>query len=280
MTRDHPADVPPGPEGDPTAPHGIDVGTPHKARVYDYLLGGKDNFGPDRELADRLLQKEPRLRGGAIANRQFLVRAVRTMAAELGIRQFLDLGTGLPTRPNIHEVVQEVAPECRVVYVDNDPMVLVHARALLTSSPEGKTTYVDADLRDLGAIVERAAETLNFSKPVGVTAVASLHFLTDEQIAAVLPVLREPLSSGSALAISHVLDGLESVMDDYRASVGSGYPRTPERVMALFDGWSLLPPGLVEPNAWRPDPETGKLTELTSMADMVLCGVAVLGEQP
>ncbi|WP_395108463.1 SAM-dependent methyltransferase [Actinomadura sp. SCN-SB] len=278
MTTDHSADAPPGPEGDRIVPHGIDVETPHKARVYDYLLGGKDNFEPDRALAERLLHKEPRLREGARANRRFLMRAVRMMA-ERGIRQFLDLGAGLPTRPNIHEVVQEVAPECRVVYVDNDPMVLVHARALLTGSPEGKTTYVDADLRDLGAIVEKAAETLAFTEPIGVTAVASLHFLTDEQLAAVLPALREPLAPGSALAISHVVTGLASVMDDYRASVGSGYPRTPEHIEALFDGWSLLPPGLVEPDAWRPGPEIAQITERASMADMVLCGVAVLQEQ-
>ncbi|WP_395108102.1 SAM-dependent methyltransferase [Actinomadura sp. SCN-SB] len=282
MTTDNPADVPLGPAGAETVPLGVDPSVPHKARVYDCLLGGKDNFAADRALADRLLKQEPRLRAGAQANRSVLVRAVRTMAAELEIRQFLDLGTGLPTRPNVHEVVQEVAPACRVVYVDNDPMVLVHARALLTSSPEGTTTYVDADLRNLGAILEEAAKTLNFDEPIGVTAAASLHFLTDEEIATALPVLRQPLASGSALAISHVLTGLESVMDDYRASVGSGYPRTPEQVKALFDGWSLIPPGLVEPDEWRPGPdtETDRISERASMADMVLCGVAVLGERP
>src|SRR6266496_4117080 len=155
---------PPG-DGD-DAPAGIDTSVASPARIYDYWLGGKDNFPADREAAEQVIEVFPGIIPGVRANRAFLGRAVRYLAGEAGVRQFLDIGTGLPTANNTHEVAQEVAPESRIVYVDNDPLVLVHARALLTSHPEGETAYIDADVRDPGKILQAAAETLDFSQPV------------------------------------------------------------------------------------------------------------------
>ena len=158
----------------------FNAGVPHIARVYDYWLGGKDNFAADRELGERTLAAYPNLVFSVRANRAFLGRTVRFLAAETGIRQFLDIGTGLPTANNTHEVAQGVAPASRIVYVDNDPIVLSHARALLTSKPEGKCAYLDADLRDPEKILAAAAGTLDFSQPVAVMLLTVLQFLTDD----------------------------------------------------------------------------------------------------
>ena len=159
----------------------FDTSIPHIARVYDYWLGGKDNFAADREAGELALRAYPELAQAVQSNRAFLARAVRYLTGEAGIRQFLDIGTGIPTSPNVHEVVQSVAPEARVVYVDNDPIVLSHARALLASTPEGVTDYIDADLRDPGNILEQAALILDFTEPVGVVIVGTLHLITDDE---------------------------------------------------------------------------------------------------
>jgi len=176
----------------------------HPARVYDYWLGGKDNFPADREAAERAIAALPIIRVAARANRAFLGRAVRYLAAEAGIRQFLDIGTGLPTSPNVHEVAQAVAPESRIVYVDNDPIVLVHARALLTSGPQGVTSYVDADLRDPDTILRAVAKTLDFTQPMAVMLVAILQFIAAaEDPHAIVARLLAAVPSGSYLVLSH-----------------------------------------------------------------------------
>ena len=159
----------------------LDTSVAHPARVYDYWLGGKDNFAADREAAEAVIAVRPGILRDIRENRKFLIRAVRYLAAEAGIRQFLDLGTGIPTSPNVHEAAQQAAPECRVVYVDNDPIVLAHARALLASSDEGATAYLDADLRDPEPILRTAAQTLDFSQPVGVILVGVLHLISDDE---------------------------------------------------------------------------------------------------
>ena len=174
---------------------------PHSARIYDYLLGGKDNFEADRDAAAGITADWPNLPKSMRANRDFMRRVGRYLAAELGFRQFLDIGTGLPTSPNLHEVVQKVAPESRIVYVDNDPIVLTHARALLTSSREGKTVYIDADLRDPAAIIDssQAQETLDFSKPVALSLLAIVHFMPDDdEVRSIIREFMAVLPAGSA----------------------------------------------------------------------------------
>src|SRR5215472_10188592 len=186
----------------------FDTNVPHIARVYDYWLGGKDNFAADRELGEQALQAYPKLVFSVRANRAFLARAVRFLAAEAGIRQFLDIGTGIPTADNTHEVAQRVAPESRIVYVDNDPIVLLHARALLTSKPEGVCAYVDADLRDPDAILAAAADTLDFSQPVAVMLLAILQFASDDKVNAIM----QRLIQGCALEsfVTHAHEASES----------------------------------------------------------------------
>src|SRR3984885_1083209 len=182
----------------------FDTSVPHIARVYDYWLGGKDNFAADRELGERTLAAYPNLVFSVRANRAFLARAVRFLTTEMGIRQFLDIGTGIPSANNTHEVAQSVAPECRIVYVDNDPVVLTHARALLTSAPEGATDYIDADLRNADQILAKAAETLDFSQPVAVMLMAILqHLGAEHDPYAVVAQLMAALPAGSYLALSH-----------------------------------------------------------------------------
>ena len=190
----------------PEIPPEIDTSKPHPARMYDYFIGGKNHFAADRETAAKVLQNSPSTRTAARENRAFLGRAVRYLAAEAGIRQFLDIGTGLPTTSNVHEVAQAVAPSSRVVYTDNDPMVLAHARALLTSAPEGRTAYIHADLRDPAAILSDPAtrDVLDFSQPIALMLVAVLHFIPDEDNpAAILATLLDALPSGSYLVASH-----------------------------------------------------------------------------
>ena len=183
---------------------GFDARVAHPARVYDYWLGGKDNFEADRIAGEATIAAYPAIRASARANRAFLARTVRYLAAEIGIRQFLDIGTGLPTANNTHEVAQAVAPESRIVYVDNDPLVLSHARALLTSSPEGVTAYLDADLRDTDRILKLAADTLDFSQPVAIMLLAILHYIPDlDQAQQIVARLVSGVPSGSYLVISH-----------------------------------------------------------------------------
>jgi hypothetical protein len=187
-------------------PPEVDVSRPHAARMYDYYLGGKNHFAADRKLADKVLASMPAARTAARENRAFMGRAVRFLAEEAGIRQFLDIGTGLPATGSVHEIAQAVAPAARVVYVDNDPLVLAHARALLSSSPEGKTAYVHADLRDPAAILANRAvrAVLDFDQPVAVMLVAVLHFILDEdQPARIVATLLDSLPPGSYLVASH-----------------------------------------------------------------------------
>jgi S-adenosyl methyltransferase len=248
---------------DPIVPD-LRIDVPHSARIYDYLLGGKDNFQADRDAAAGITVDWPNLPKSMRANRDFMRRVGRYLAAKLGYRQFLDIGTGLPTAPNLHQVVQAVAPEARIVYVDNDPIVLTHARALLTSTREGKTAYIDADLRDPAAIVDsaEARSTLDFSKPIALSLIAILQFITDDKDAQqIVRDLLDVLPSGSALALSTVTG--ESAPEEVAAGVAAynanGIPtraRSKTEVEALFTGLDLVEPGVVLVNHWWPDDQT------------------------
>jgi S-adenosyl methyltransferase len=250
----HGADDFPGPD--------IDTSRPHPARMYDYYLGGKNHFAADRAVADRALASWPAGRVGLRENRRFLGRAVRYLAAEAGVRQFLDIGSGLPTTNNVHEIAQSVDPSCRVVYVDNDSMVLAHARALLTSAPEGRTAYIQADLKSpldiLASPVTRSV--LDFTKPVALMLVAVLHFLQEEdKPEAVLAALLDALPSGSYLAASHMTleHDPEGVGGGQRAYREAGLPMqardADEFASIAFSGLELVPPGVVLVSEWRPD---------------------------
>ncbi len=254
----------------------FDASVPHMARVQDYWLGGKDNSAADREAAEQAIAANPGIRRDVRANRAFLARAVRYLAAERGIRQFLDIGAGIPTANSTHEVAQSVAPECRVVYVDNDPVVLAHARALLTSTPQGATAYIDADLRNTRAILGAAAQTLDFSRPVAITLLAILHLIPDEaapyQIVAALMAAVPP---GSYLVISHPASDIRpaavaelSGRMNARLGPATGTPRDLAAVTRFFDGLALVEPGVLPPQWWRPP-------EAESEAEVALwCGVA------
>jgi S-adenosyl methyltransferase len=237
----------------------IDISVAHIARIYDYWLGGKDNFAVDREVGEKVLAIHPETVLSVQANRKFLARAVRQMAAKEGIRQFLDVGTGLPSANNTHEVAQAVVPQARVVYVDNDPIVLTHARALLTSSPEGATGYLDADLKDTDEILAGAAELLDLSQPVGVMLVAVLHMLSDaEHPQAIVDRLMAAVPAGSFLAISHLASDIEQeTMAEMGRRLNESMTqqftmRTRAQVTRFFDGLTLLDPGVVLTHQWRP----------------------------
>jgi len=243
-------------------PPEINTGTAHPARVYDYWLGGKDNFAADRELGDAIIAALPSTRLGARANRAFLGRAVRYLAGEAGVRQFLDIGTGIPTAGNTHEVAQAVAPTSRVVYVDNDPIVLAHARALMTSDPAGATEFIQADLRDPDKILADPAlkRTLDLGQPVALMLIAILHFLTDEENPqGIVSTLVDALPSGSYLTLSHLTADFidpEQAASASAAGQQSGVtyvPRTRAEVAAFFTGLELVDPGVVPVLAWRPD---------------------------
>ena len=240
----------------------IDTSRPHPARIYDYVLGGKNHFAADREMADRVLARVPAGRTAARENRAFLGRAVRYLAAEEGVRQFLDIGTGLPTTGNVHEVAQRAAPESRVVYVDSDPLVLAHARALLTSSPEGRTAYVQADLRDPAAILENPVtrEVIDFTQPVALLLIAVLHFIQDEDSPGkIVAALVDALPPGSFLVASHLTGehdraGWAAVERDYRAAGMPAQWRDGDEFARLaFAGLEMVPPGVVLVSEWRPD---------------------------
>jgi hypothetical protein len=243
------------------APSGVNPHVPHSARIYDYWLGGKDNFAVDRQVGDAMVQAIPNLRSMAAENRKFVHRAARTLVAEEGIRQFLDIGTGIPTRPNLHEIAQRIAPETRVVYVDNDPIVLVHARALMVSSDQGRSEYIAADLRDPGAILSEKAlrDALDLTRPVGLTLIAILMLLADEDDPwALVAHLRDAMPAGSLLAITHPTADFnpDAVGDAVAAARNAGMTlvaRTKEEVARFFGDWEFLSPGLVPASAWRPD---------------------------
>jgi len=249
----------------------FDPSVPHPARVYDYWLGGKDNFPADRRVAEQVIRQRPQVVAGARANRAFLARVVHYLAAERGISQFLDIGTGLPSADNTHQVAQHITPAARVVYVDNDPLVLVHARALLTSTRRGACDYLDADLRDPGTILDKAAATLDFTQPVAVLLLAVLHFLRDTDYpTAIVATLAAGLAPGSYVAISHLTADLAP--EQVTAATGaynatSPIPvtaRTHAQVTSLFAGLPLLPPGVVPVTEWRTNPgqQTGQAADL------------------
>jgi hypothetical protein len=241
----------------------IDATVAHPARRYNYWLGGKDHYAADRESGDQLEALFPKVRLGALANRALLRRATRFLAAEAGIRQFLDIGTGLPTADNTHEVAQSVASDSRVVYVDNDPMVMVHARALLTSSPEGQTAYIEADLKNPAAILADPATraTLDFDQPVALMLIAVLHFIRGN--GAARPIVRElleALPSGSFLVATHATSDFGTLEQQrlYQQLIDEGktdvWTRTKDEFGDLFDGLELVEPGIVPASEWRPEP--------------------------
>jgi hypothetical protein len=246
-----------------SAPAGIDTSRAHPARVYDYWLGGKDNFAADREAAELALQAYPQLALAVQSNRKFLARAVRYLTGQAGVRQFLDIGTGIPAVDNTHQVAQREAPDSRIVYVDNDPVVLLHAQALLRSTPQGKCDYIQADIHDPDKILEAAAETLDFGQPIALMLLAIMQFIPDaEDPYGLVSRLVAALPSGSYLALSHPTD-------DFNPNVqGESIKRYNERVAEqatlrdqagtarFFDGLDLVDPGVVPVSKWRPDDET------------------------
>jgi hypothetical protein len=265
------------PEDAAPAPREIDVSVAHPARVYDYWLGGKDNFAADRAAAEQVLEAKPGIRDNVRANRRFLARAVQFLAADAGIQQFLDIGTGIPTANNTHEVAQSVRPESRVVYVDNDPIVLTHARALLTSVA-GPTTFIDADLRDVGMILSRAAQTLNFSQPVAVMLIAVLHLIPDEDDPwGTVASFMDAVPSGSYLVLSHPARDVETDRSEQAAQRYNQHVAAPMRrrnraeVARFFDGLELVEPGLVQTYQWRPT---------TADPAAPSSGYAVVGRKP
>ncbi|MBZ2407725.1 SAM-dependent methyltransferase [Streptomyces sp. L06] len=247
---------------------------PHSARVWNYLLGGKDHYPPDAAVGDQILTAFPDFAAVARLQRHFLARAVRHLAGEVGIRQFLDIGTGLPTADNTHELAQRIAPESRVVYVDNDPLVLVHARALLTSTPEGACVYVDSDVRDPARILAEARRTLDFDQPVALTLLGILGQLPDdENPAALVTELLAALPSGSYLALSDGTDtseALNTAVAAYNSQSAHTYHlRSPAHIATFFEGLDLVEPGVVPTSDWRP--------ELSTLPGPVIRGHAVCG---
>jgi hypothetical protein len=241
----------------------FDPHTAHPARVYNVWLGGKDHFEPNREVASQVISQRPQVVDAAVANRQFLGRAVRHLARCYGVRQFIDIGTGLPAPDNTHEVAQQVDAWSRVVYVDNDPLVMSHARALLTSTDEGSCDYLHADLRDT-CILKEARRTLDFSRPVAVLLLAVLHFIPDQDDpAGIVTALTEPLTAGSCVVISHLTaDSAPEAVSEGVAAYNALVPtpvivRTHAQVTELFGGLPLVPPGVVPVSEWRPDTAAG-----------------------
>jgi S-adenosyl methyltransferase len=243
---------------------GLDVNVPQSARVWNYWLGGKDNFAVDREIGDLIRESNPHIAEIAVAQRAFLVRVVTHLAREAGIRQFLDIGTGLPTANNTHEVAQSVAPQSRVVYVDHDPLVLVHARALLVGTPEGGTDYLDADLREPDKILQGAAKILDFGQPVALVLLGiTAHLTDDDEAYAIVRRLLAAVPSGSYLALcddTNVVhpEAMDEMVRQWNASgENPRVNRTPQTLTPFFDGLELLEPGLVSVSRWRPDPTAG-----------------------
>ena len=239
----------------------LDTGVPHSARLWNYWLGGKDNFAVDRAVADQILAMVPEMVASARADRAYLGRVVRHLAGDAGIRQFLDVGTGIPTADNTHEVAQRIAPDSRIVYVDNDPLVLVHARALLTSHPDGSTDYLDADLREPEKIIAGARRTLDFGRPIALTMLGVLNFVPDDDEAAGLVArLVDALPPGSYLAISHPTTEINGETMEAALRLWNEGPaatmvlRSAEQVRRLFGDLEMVAPGVVSCSRWRPDP--------------------------
>lgn len=255
----------------------IDTQSAHSARIYDYIIGGKDYYPADKEAGDAMSREWPALPVHMRANRDFMNRVVRHLAEEKGIRQFLDIGTGIPTSPNLHEIAQSVAPESRVVYVDNDPIVLTLSQGLLSSTPEGRTAYVEADMLKPAAILDapEMRETLDLSRPVALTVIAIVHFVLDKDDAyGIVNRLLEPLPSGSYLAMSI---GTADFAPEEVGRVGREYAarnmpmrlRTQAEAERFFDGLDLVEPGVVQVHKWHPD---GSGTEVIRDEDIAMYG--------
>ncbi|WP_339429191.1 SAM-dependent methyltransferase [Nocardia spumae] len=248
------------PTVEPGSPVDLRQHQPHTARMYDYYLGGQDHYSADAQAAEQVVTIWPGVRTAAQQNRAFIHRVTRFLA-EAGVRQFLDIGTGIPTEPNLHQVAQQVAPDSRVVYVDNDPIVLVHARALMVSSPQGRTNYVSADVTTPEKILDAPGlrDTLDLTRPVALSLNALMHFVPDEQDPyGIVTTLMDSLAPGSYLVMTHVTPDFDpaviaSVVDIYR---GSGLPcqvRSREEFLRFFEGLELVDPGVQVPHCWRPD---------------------------
>jgi trans-aconitate methyltransferase len=254
----------------------IDTTVAHSARVYNYILGGKDNYPPDRAAAERMLANWPKLRTSMRENRRFMHRVVRHLAAEHGIRQFLDIGTGIPTTPNLHEIAQGVAPDSRIVYADNDPIVLAHAGARLVGTPQGRLTYIHADLRDPEAILDapELRDALDLDRPVGLSIIAVLQFITDDQQAYdLVERYLSRLAPGSFLALSTVTTDSnptqKKVVSEYKTRGMPARERTKAEVERFFNGLELIEPGVRLIHRWRPDPD---LDEAVDDADIGMYG--------
>ena len=249
------------PPGSGRGPVDLHTDVPHPARVYDYWLGGKDNFAADREAAEAVIAVRPTVVRDIRANRAFLRRAVGWLASEAGIWQFLDIGTGIPTKPNVHEVVQAIIPSARIVYADNDPIVLSHARALLGSGPQGETAYVDADLRSPEEILAHAARTLDLTQPTALLLVGILHLISDDEDPnGIIARLMKALAPGSYLVVNAPASDVhaEIAAEGARrlAELGSTpvNRRSREEVAGFFDGLELVEPGVVQTHRWHPEP--------------------------
>jgi S-adenosyl methyltransferase len=256
---------------------GFDVSHAHSARIYNYWLGGKDNFAADREAAEQAIAANPGILADVRANREFLARAVRYLASAYGISQFLDIGTGLPTASNTHEVAQAAVPGARIVYVDNDPIVLAHARTLLTSSPAGATAYIDADLRDTPAILAGARRTLDFSQPTALMLLIVLHMIPDaDDPYGIVARLLQALPSGSYLVLAHPASDIHAAKMaemtrrvNERMTGPTATMRDRAAITRFFHGLDLIEPGVVQPQQWRPEPGRLAPPQVTAW-----CGVA------
>ncbi len=240
----------------------LDASVPHSARLWNYWLGGKDNFEPDRAAGDEIARRFPAIIDLARADRAFLKRMVRYLVADVGVRQILDIGTGLPTADNTHQVAQSIAADARVVYVDNDPLVLAHARALLTGTAAGATDYLEADLHDPERIVQEARRTLDFDQPIAITLLGIMHFiLDDDEAREVVRRLVEVVPSGSYVAIAHGCHDINRAEADDIVEYWNLYGkpkikyRSSAEIASFFDGLELLEPGVVPCSRWRPDPD-------------------------
>jgi hypothetical protein len=237
----------------------FDTGVAHPARIYDYWLGGKDNFAADRAAGEAVTAARPTVVRDIRANRAFMQRAVAYLADEAGIRQFLDIGTGIPTSPNVHEIAQEIAPDARIVYADNDPIVLAYARALLTGTQDGATDYVDADLRDPEKILDHARRTLDFGLPIAVQLIGMLHLISDDEDPyGIAARLMAEVPSGSYLVVTHPASDVDAEVvaegaRRYNASSSTAQTRRDQaEVTRLLDGLELVEPGVVQAHRWRP----------------------------
>ncbi|MFF3571467.1 SAM-dependent methyltransferase [Nocardia jiangxiensis] len=239
----------------------VDPSVPHIARMYDYYLGGKDHYQVDAEAAEKVLEALPAVRIAAQANRGFMHRATRYLAAEAGVRQFLDIGTGIPTEPNLHQIAQEQVPSARVVYADNDPLVLAHARALMKGTPEGRTNYIQADATRPQEILDAARATLDFTQPIGLSVIALMNFVPDAY--EIITTLTAALAPGSHLVMTHLTadfdpEGVAATATVYRDRGMHCQPRNRSEIAQFFDGLELLEPGVVPIHRWRAPVEPPK----------------------